>query len=88
MGLGIINLFTAPLMLGILMMIACIIALIECLWFKKFGNKYQISNEGEEATSLKDSWNSSVESAKFYEKKKAATKSALAKEWFELAFGQ
>ena len=38
MGLGIINLFTAPLMLGILMIIACLIALIECLWFKKFGN--------------------------------------------------
>ena len=88
MGLGIINLFTAPLMLGILMIMACVIALIECLWFKKFGNKYQISKEEEEATSLKDSWNSSVDSTKFHEKKKAATKSALAKEWFELAFGQ
>ena len=88
MGLGIINLFTAPLMLGILMIIACLIALIECLWFKKFGNKYQVSKEEEEVTSLKDSWSSSADSAKFYEKKKAATKSALAKEWFELAFGQ
>ena len=90
MGLGIKNMFTAWLILGGLAILACIIALIEYFYYKKVGSKEVVPEkpEGENVkdNNLQDSWISST-SSNFYEKKKTATKSALAKEWFEFAFG-
>ena len=90
MGLGIINLFTAWLILVCLTILACIIALIECYVYKKIGSKEATPEkppgENAEDNRLEDSWISAT-SSNFYEKKKKATKSALAKEWFEFAFG-
>ena len=83
-GLGIMNLFTAWVMLGVLALIASIITIIEYYIFQRMGSNEPKSPEKLE--SLKDSWNSD-NATSFYDQKNAATKSALAKEWFEFAFG-
>ena len=84
-GLGLTNLFTAWLILSGLAFLAGIIGIVEYYVFKKIGAKEKLPKKEED--SLKDSWNSGSSSA-FIKKNNAATKSALAKEWFELAFGQ
>ena len=86
-GLGLINLFTAWLILAGLALLACFIALIEYVYWKKIGYKEQLAlaeNENNEKD-LKDSW-SSNDSSKLSQQNQPQTKSALAKEWFELAF--
>ena len=91
MGLGIKNVFTAWLVLAGLAILACIIAVIEYYYYKKIGSKKVVpekpTEENVEDNGLQDSWISAT-SSNSYEKKKTATKSALAKEWFEFAFGQ
>ena len=82
-ALGMTNLITAWLMLGFLALMAAIITVAEYYVFKKIGSNQPQSSEKEE--SLKDSWNSD-NSSNFYEKKHPASKSELAKEWFEFAF--
>ena len=84
-SLDLMNLFTAWLALAALATIACAIALIEYYIFKKMGRK-EPTESRERVESLKCSLNSNNPTS-FYEKKNAATKSALAKEWFEFAFG-
>ena len=87
-GLGLINLFTAWLILAGLAILACLIALIEYVYWKKIGYKDQIASTENDNNrqDLKDSW-SSNNSSKLSKQNQPQTKSALAKEWFELAFG-
>ena len=87
-GLGLINLFTAWLILAGLAILACLIALLEYVYWKKIGYKHQTETTENDNTrqDLKDSW-SSNNSSKLSQQNQPQTKSALAKEWFELAFG-
>ena len=87
-GLGLINLFTAWLILAGLAVLACLIALMEHVYWKKIGYKDQIASteNDDNQQDLKDSW-SSNNSSKPSQQNQPKTKSALAKEWFELAFG-
>ena len=85
-GLGLINLFTAWLILAGLAILAFCIFLIEYFWWKKIGSKKEVKKEEEGEQDLKDSWLSN-NSSKLLEQNQPHTKSALAKQWFELAFG-
>ena len=85
-GLGLVNLFTAWLILAGLAILALCIALIEYYVWKKWGHKEEVKKADDEEQNLKDSWLSN-NSSKLLKKNEPHTKSALAKEWFELAFG-
>ena len=85
-GLGLVNLFTAWLILAGLAILALCIALIEYYVWKKWGHKEEAKKADDEEQNLKDSWLSN-NSSKLLKKNEPQTKSALAKEWFELAFG-
>ena len=85
-GLGLVNLFTAWLILAGLAILAFCIALIEYYVWKKWGHKEEVKKEDIEEQDLKDSWLSN-NSSKLLKNNEPQTKSALAKEWFELAFG-
>ena len=83
-ALGILNLFTAFLMLALAFILASSIAGVEYYIFKKYGSKHanKANDEVKESLTLDNS-----SSLKYYRTNKVATKSALAKQWFELAFG-
>ena len=85
-GLGLINLFTAWLILAGLAILAFVIALVEYYYWKKWGHKKALEEQANEEQDLKDSWLSN-NSSKLLKQSEPQTKSALAKEWFELAFG-